>query len=472
MNKMLCYNYLMDPEKRARRQSLRIIVSESIMVVAVVAVVTVLALIVSGYWINSDFTVERQGMLQVSSVPTGANVEIDGESNIFQRTNTSKVLSSGEHSVVLTKDGYDSWSKTIKVREGLLYRLHYPRLFLLEREKKAVYDAVSATFATVSPNRKRVLIANDTTMWTLLNLDSENLEPRTIDISKIFSAVSLAEGASSGLFSGTILDADWDGASEHVLFKIQNGESLEWVLININTPSASVNLTREFATDFSEVQIFDQSSGTLLAIRNGNLHRIDVSNRQISAILAENVQSYDHLDSNLVYIAGGEAVLTKIGSNNLTKLDDIVVDANAKIFISQFYDDKYITVVTGDRISVYKKDSNSDVVSKSISFIPDFVKIGHAGEFVFMRSGTSIATFDMESLDIHEWTLDSLHFGWLDDDMIYDVKDGALVIYDFDGLNRRELATNVSERFPVTITSDKWLYYFSDGNLIREVIAK
>ena len=128
----------MDLEKRARRQSLRVIVSEAVMVIAVAAMVIVLALIVSGYWLNADFEVERQGMLQIYSIPTGANVEVDGDAPWFQRTNTSKILASGEHTVTLTKDGYDSWSKTINISEGLLYRLHYPHLFLLEREKEKV----------------------------------------------------------------------------------------------------------------------------------------------------------------------------------------------------------------------------------------------------------------------------------------------------------------------------------------------
>ena len=45
----------MDIEKQKKRQSLRVIISEIIMVLAVIATVTVLAFIVSGYWINSDF---------------------------------------------------------------------------------------------------------------------------------------------------------------------------------------------------------------------------------------------------------------------------------------------------------------------------------------------------------------------------------------------------------------------------------
>ena len=57
----------MDREKTKRRQSLKVIISESIMVLAVIITVAVLAFVVSGYWVNSDFEVERQGMLQISS---------------------------------------------------------------------------------------------------------------------------------------------------------------------------------------------------------------------------------------------------------------------------------------------------------------------------------------------------------------------------------------------------------------------
>ena len=43
--------------------------------------------------------------------------------------------------------------------------------------------------------------------------------------------------------------------------------------------------------------------------------------------------------------------------------------------------------------------------------------------------------------------------------------------YDFDGLNRRSLSNGVSSRFPVFLTRDRWLYYFSDDTLMREQIV-
>lgn len=456
----------MDLEKRARRQSLRVIVSEAVMVIAVAAMVIVLALIVSGYWLNADFEVERQGMLQIYSIPTGANVEVDGDAPWFQRTNTSKILASGEHTVTLTKDGYDSWSKTINISEGLLYRLHYPHLFLLEREKEKVYDAAATTSAIASPNRKLLLLINNTTTWTLLNLDNDKPKATTIDISKIFSSVSLTADAASGLFTGNIVSADWDQANEHILFEINNDTGSEWVILDVKNPTNSVNITREFAADFSHIKIFDNSANNLLALRNGNLHKINVPSRQISAVLVENVQDYDFYESELIFSSSNYVSSFKLGDNTTTTLK--IIKYPTRVFLSKFYETNYIFTIEDNVLSVYQKDGFEEVLTATLDFIPDKIKIGYDGEFVVMNSGTNFTTLDMESMTIRNWSTDSSYFGWINNYMIYSVSDGKLSVYDFDGLNHRELANNVSNHFPVSITSDKWLYYFSDDELMRE----
>ena len=66
-----------------------------------------------------------------------------------------------------------------------------------------------------------------------------------------------------------------------------------------------------------------------------------------------------------------------------------------------------------------------------------------------------------------EWTIEN-DFDWIDNDMLYTVSDGELIVYDYDGFNRRVIAEGVSSRFPVVITSDKWLYYAKNSKLMRE----
>ena len=469
----------MDIERQKKRQSLRIIISEVIMVLTVIITVTILAFIVSGYWINSDFEVERQGMLQISSMPSGANVEIDGDTSWLQRTNTSKVLASGEHKIVLTKDGYDSWSKTINVKEGLLYRLHYPRLFLAKRTTEHMMPVTGDIMATISPDHSKMLLINNTTKWSYLNLNSDKLEPKTLDISKAFSSVSLAESSSTGLFTGEIIKADWDKDADHILFKVRQGDKIEWVLINLRDIAKSVNLTKEFSADFSSVEILDNSANNLLAVRDNNLHKIDVSGKQISSVLVEDIINYDHFENEVVFTAKNTTNVVdqpsdaayyigyfKLGDDKTTKLETLATPA--KVVLSRFYDKKYITVLDGDKLSVHLKDDYSKTTNYELTFSPDQMVVGHEGEFILMSTDNNLATLDMEAELVREWTIENSHFGWLDSDMLYTVSDGELIVYDFDGYNRRVITKNTSAHFPVAITDNKWLYYVSDDELVRE----
>lgn len=484
----------MDLEKKKRRQSLKVIISESIMVLAVIITVIILAFLVSGYWISSDFKVERQGMLQISSVPTGADVIIDDETAWMQRTNTSKVLVSGEHNIVLKREGYDSWSKTINISEGLLYRIHYPRLFLQDRSVEKIMNTTGTTMTTVSPDHNSLIMIDNTTEWTLVDLTKDQPEPKKLNISNLFSSTSLASGSSNGLFTGEILDIKWDYSGSHALFKVKNGDLLEWALLDIRNLDKSVNLSKEFDSIFSNIEILDNSSNNLLAIKNNNLYKIDVSARQISTMLVEDVLDFDHFDNEILFVAAeptDEANLssaheykimpeadnitssseyyigfTKVGSDEITKIKP--ASENTKAVLSRFYDEKYITVLEGTTISVYKTEDYSKVGDFSLSFSPEQLEVGHNGEFIVANKDNLVATLDMEANTVREWQFEGENFGWIDNNMIYTVKDGGLIVYDFDGLNRREISKNVSAHFSVGITENKWLYYFSDDNLIRE----
>lgn len=445
------------------------------MVIAVIATVAILALIVSGYWLNSDFKVERNGMLQISSVPTGADVTIDGEtSSWLQRTNTSKVLSSGEHEVILSKEGYDTWSRTINISEGLLYRVHYPRLFLQDREVENLFSIAGYTFATISPNNEKLLLIGNTTEWSLVNLGNDTLKPEKINVSNYLSSTSIAEGASVGLFDGQIISADWDRSSNHILFQIKSDTGTEWLLIDISNIKNSINLTKEFGADFSTIKILDDSSSNLLAVINNNLHKIDVPGKSVSTAIVTGIYDFDHYENDLIFSARSSDVespkytigLTKIGDNKIVELD--TTSEPTKVAILKFYDDVYTATVQSNGIVLHEKGDYSKTKEYQLSFTPEQIEVGHNGEFITMFTNNQIASLDMEASSVLEWNTDGQGFDWIDNDMIYSVSGGSLIVYDFDGLNRRSLSQNVSSHFPVAITSNKWLYYVSDDELVRE----
>ena len=466
---------MIDDEKLKKKQSLKVIISEAIMVLAVVAMVTVLGFIVSGYWVNSDFEVERQGMLQVSSMPTGADLSVDGESSWLQRTNTSKIVSAGEHEVKISKEGYDSWGKKVNVTEGLLYRLHYPRLFLKERVAEKVFDADNCNFATISPNGRKLLLAGDTTEWRLVNLNNDKLEDKKIDLSKVLMDKNMSEDVIKTVFDGKIISADWDRNNDHVLMNIESLGKTEWLLLDVENPKNSLNITREFEADFGEVVILDDSSSNLLTLKGGDLQKIDVSGKTISEVLLRDVINFDHYEQDIIYTAkknsGYDVGTFRLGDDEPVILKNEIANP-VMVAIYRFYDDMYVAVLDNDTVNTYKKVDFEHVNEYKLGFVPAKMKVGHAGEFIIMDNGAEIASLDMEANAVREWRVDGENYGWLDNDMIYSVHDGQLIVYDFDGLNRRELSRNVSSHYPVGITENKWLYYFSDGELMRERIIK
>ncbi len=367
----------MDYDKARRHQSIKIIFSEIIMFLTVVVTVVILAFIVSGYWINEKFEVERQGMLQIASSPTGADVFIDDESSWLQKTNTSKVLPVGEHTIRLSKDGYDSWTKTINITEGLLYRLHYPRLFPLHRDKTTVYDALGVTEVFLSNDRDELLLYSG--------------DPAHVNIDEYASTDATSSNDSNDS-------------------KVQS-----WTLINLKSREIEGKaVTKQTLRDFFKPQ--EQKARDVVE------------------------------DFKLPY--------------KLKQSEEPI--------LSRFYDDDYLTIIDSDLITLYKKGEASPILQQRLSFVPSAHVEGGGGDFIVFYAGPRIATLDMELLSIKEWSADGENIGWLDDNMIYTVSDGELIVYDYDGLNRRSIAKNISDRFPVTIAGDEWLYYFSDNNLIRE----
>ena len=465
----------MDFEKNRRRQNLKVIISEAFMVFAVIVTVIVLAFVVSGYWVNSDFEVKRQGLLQISSIPTGADVTIDGDSSWLQKTNTSKVLPSGDHIITLTKEGYDSWEKTITIKEGLLYRVHYPRLFLKDRTSEKTLQTTGTTLSTVSPDHSSLILINGTTEWSYINLNEEQISPKKLNIETIFSNVSIASDAKTGVFTGEILSVDWDANAAHALFKVRSENGIEWVLLNPKEIKKSVNLTREFGANFSDLKIFDSDANSLLAIQDKNLHKIDVSGRSISAVLIENVLDFDYYN-NEIFFSALDDTSTEESKNyyvGILKLGDKIVklenlSSPTRVAMTKFYEEKYLLTLNENILTLYEKEEFSPLTSLELSFSPENIKVGYEGGFILMYSGSKIATLDMESMEVKEWSVEGETFGWLDNDMIYTVHDGELIVYDFDGLNRRTLAKNVSNHFPAAITDNRYLYYFSDDSLVRE----
>lgn len=88
-------------------------------VIAIVAVVG-LGFYFAGYRVGENFKISKVGYLTVENAPADVKIFVDGRSQDFEiGDNTYELrLSAGDHSILVSKDGYWPWLKDISVRSG------------------------------------------------------------------------------------------------------------------------------------------------------------------------------------------------------------------------------------------------------------------------------------------------------------------------------------------------------------------
>ena len=122
----------MDREHKKRVETVKLLITEAIMVMVIIVTAVILTFVAMGYNLNKNGEFGQSGLVQLRSFPSGVTIIIDGEA-ILPKTTASRMLTEGEHSIKLTKDGYDSWEKTITSEPGRLRKLEYMSLFYQDR---------------------------------------------------------------------------------------------------------------------------------------------------------------------------------------------------------------------------------------------------------------------------------------------------------------------------------------------------
>ena len=517
-------------EQQKKRRLIRVILGEVAMVLAVIFIVTITLLITMGFFVTSDGRIEQTGLIQIHSIPTGASVTIDG-TTIFSRTNLSRSLAAGEHHLKLSRDNYDTWEKTIKMYSGLLMRLYYPRLFLLNRTPETMLNLDdNLEFYSASSERNFLLYAGqDSPLWQLVNVASDDLKTTTLDLATILP------GVEQGIFRGAVAELTWSAGGDTVLTAIDYQDRREWLLINLKDPTTSLNLTRTFGFDFDQVELVNGTTNQLFVLENHQLRRIDVASRQISGVLLNQIETFSSQGSNLLYLTTPKTTedqTTRIigtyrdGERGGTTLTTVTDDTNVLIALSRYYDNDYLAYIIGDQLTVYYgslpsySEQPTDplanleplIESAQLTEAPTAFLVSPGGEYLVAQRDQAVTVIDLYMGDLYAYDLPEATLAWLDDSLLYSIENGDFNVWDFDGTNRRQLVTDHATEpgaanlaadtnsdaddtasdddglkpvttlsaspladYPAMITSNnKWLYYLTrtdDGyTLVREQI--
>ena len=460
-----------EQEKLKRIQEIRLIITEILMFLAIVSLVGFLTLVVSGYSFNlrglsreDEELVERTGLVQISSLPTGATITLDGEAPLLLRTNGSRTLLRGEHEIVLTKDGFDTWTKTVEIREGMMYRVNYSRLFLTQRAQEEVLE-LTAKRSFVSPNKEKMLVVEAGATY-LVDLNS-------------------AKPVKKLLMEEELTEVEWSGNSERILARTEK----ERAVYNVKVA------TEKFIVDekYRDVKFESEAGERLLArTEKGELVELDIRVKENKpTVLQTGVIKFDNDGDRIVFLTTAKAeeegeekieyqiraMRTGAGESYLVRL---VTNGEAEISTMRYFQETYFGVIDAGVFKVYRSMSWPEadwtvekIFETEAGGALKLEKRGKGMVFNLLAEGGARRGFDIEAEKMFEFEAEGVKTGWVDEFLRYEIDEkGRLVVVDYDGLNRRELVEgDVEAGQAVTISGNsRYLYYFSEGKLVREKI--
>lgn len=463
------------------------------MTVCVVSMVSVLTLLVLGYSFDEqDGKIEQGGLLQMNTIPTGANATLDGEL-LGSQTQTKKTVNQGLHRVEYNLDGYRLWSKSIYIKPAQIGWVDYARLIPIELKPQTVRTLRNVDQAVDSPRRSYILLSQDSAkpVFELIDIRSDNLVYTTLELPK--GDYTVPVNASKQKFE----IVQWSDNENLVLIKHTYGNnSVEWILMDRSDADNSQNISKILKINPTSLEFAPGSDNILFAKTGKVVQRINVDSGDVSQPMAFDVQNYTVLDEDtIVYATFGTSEEMRTVEYISTDMKESRVLFTAEKdgqplygAMSRYFGKSYLAIVHGQVVTVYsgsfpKGGGQPEMTlldAYELASIPLNFMISDNGRFVTaqLADGYMVYDIDLMKYDRTKWAnklknQQPLH--WLDNYMLWSDYAGKLVVYDFDGANQQTIM-DVAEGLSAEISpNDKYMYGFyksTKGYELRRVLLK
>lgn len=471
----------MNKQSPKKRETIRLIVTNTIMAISVVVIATFVTLYMLGYRFNtSNGGLVQYAFLQFSSTPSGATVTIDG-AVLGAQTPTKTSTPAGKHNVVMWRDGYRKWTKAVTLQAGTLTWLNYT---LLVPEKLSVepigkYDSIHASLAALDNNEMIIQAKADTPQFDLINTSSDKVKTTTL--------ILPATAYSAGINHTFSLDK-WDDGGRYVLIKHDYDSKTEWLVMDTQNVESTQNISGLLDVSINKI-VFDGTSGNAFyALVGSDVRALNLSAGTLSKPLISNVSSFDYYtDAKVITYIGttsdGKSNVIGVyrdGDESASVIKTVAKsssDNNLHITTTHYYNEYYVAISEANKIQImsgsYPNTTDNTSSMKTIASLTTSENINDlsfspSGEYLIAKNGAYFATYDLEYQTKAEstiggnGTLGSLK--WLDDNHLWSDRDGRLTIRDFDGKNVYSInATLVGQDVELT-KNGRFLYSINKTN--------
>lgn len=451
----------LDP-KRKQANRRRLIIGYILMAIAVAMGTLVLLFTAYGFDIDRRTgNVIQNGTIFIDSQPGNSNVFLNGE---LQRNKTSMhvvVPGSRQYTILLQKDGYRDWARTLSLEGGRIERLTYPLLVPknLVTTDLQLYSS-APELVSQSPDLRWLLVQQPKQISTfdLFDLDSPSDTPAILSI----PVELLTDAAKSSTFSVVA----WSDDNHHLLIKRVYDGKHEFLVLDTENMAKSVNLNTALGVSPSEVSFRDGKADQayLYDSDGGVIRSADVKNRSVSSPLLTAVLAYKSLGSeSILYVTANGAsegsVNVRIRENNEASylLKNMPKDQTYLLAAEEFDGTPYFVVgsKTAEAVFVYRNPlptlkgqvGNQVLVSAVLrQKNPQYVSFSPEQNFVVVQSATDTVVLDIENDHQYKTVLGhpialTQKIDWLDSYHLKFVDNGNGYVIDFDGSNEQMLSS-------------------------------
>lgn len=455
--------------------------------VFVVAGTIILVYAGQGYDINRRTgELIQNGLLLVNTSPDGSVVFIDGQAE-SDLTPSRFPLPAGDYDIRIEQAGYLPWQKQIPVIGSQVEWLYYPILIPEQLITENVSALSNVEFIRQSADGSRFLVRQkgDGTVFHLFSIEGSALT----DDERLTLPVDTFELRNSSGRFGSFSFEGWASDNQTVLLRHSVGRQVEYILFDIQQPSESVNVSRQFDLDLRDARFINGQASQLYALVGGDLRRFDLQSDTLSAPIIRDVSRYVlYEDQYVIYIRnddtdglllgmvrddGQSAVIERLsGTTNDYRLEFASYDDEFHLALLDRSEDK-LTLVIDPQSLIDNDQAQIESTQVDVADV-QYISFSRNGQFISAQSGSSFYTYDFDRNRTHNFTIDvrlpaDYEVEWLNGThLVAHDRTDRLFLFEFDGGNIRPLVNAHPDFGVFTDNAAETLYTLSPtGNSDR-----
>ncbi|HEY1836008.1 MAG TPA: PEGA domain-containing protein [Candidatus Saccharimonadales bacterium] len=478
----------LDPKKR-HVHTIKLVTGYVLVAIAVILSTKLLLYAAYGYGLHKGQVIQN-GLIFVSSTPSGSQVRLNGQRN--GSTGERLTLEAGTYTMKIQRNGYRTWQRAVTVEGGTVEHFDYPFLFPINLTTTTTKTYPKApSLATQSPDRRWLLIEQPGSLTDFDLYDLKN--PKSVKISTISLPAGLLTASTA---KQSLKLVDWSNDNRHVLLKHVFGGSYEYILVDTQSSSQSVNLSKNLSLNsraqltlqndaYNHYFVFDTKAETLGTVTLGSLD---------ATPLLQHVLAYNTYGTNIVLYAtdqnapSGQTKIMLHQNNQSYFIRDVSRAKTYLLNLTQYSGSWFVAAGSPSENSVYVYKNPVSALSQNpgeglapITVLrvddPNYLEFSANAQFIMAEHANQFAVYDDEYDKTYAYTANA-HFDapqphavWMDGDRINYVSGGKLVAFDYDSTNFQTLMAANPHYVPFFGQNYRYVYALAQQSATAKTAA-